>query len=306
MTDNTDFKIVDHLAAIPTTQYSFTFPATWKPANENQTGELGLETDAYPFLNLSMVMDYGLKNRPIVLQGPDLDDGDQYLLRNAMENPRIKKLYLGDTYYYYVRGIDSRIIRDEANTTLYNYTASFMAVDPFMYDDTISSAQVSTNVITIPAAGNLAGGVYVEPIFWIDNESGNTLTFTDDRGCRLTFKPPDNDVWVVMPYFNYRVRGFFPDHPIAYKANVHVIADVATVWAQDCSIEAASPEFSRATAGSTFIGVGASLSLTDTTASKVYTSKESLYPRAEYNTATTIAVGGAGGTAIYAQWRKRR
>jgi hypothetical protein len=303
---NTAFKIVDHLAQIPSSQFNVEFPSGYEPLNEQQTATMKWNKDSYPLANLLQIIDYGLGDRPITLQGLDLSDDDRYTLRNAVENPRIKQLYLGDDYYYYVRGVEGRIIRDVGNPLLYSYTCAFSAVDPYMYDSSaIGTNQVSEagGDIKIPTSGNLGGKVYLEPLFWIENESGHALTFTDDRGCRLTFTPPDEDVWIVMPWFNYNVQGFMPDYPIAYKAKSWTMSDVTTSWALDVSIEAASPQFLR-TSGN-FIAGGASLSLSDTNTPKIYQTTN-MYPRAFPGRNNNIAVTNNTGTAIYAQWRVRK
>ena len=304
---NTDFKIDDYLAQFPTDQYDFTFPANWRPTNEQQTAGMKIDRDAYPYMNLNYFADYGLSDRPITLQGKDLSNSDRFDLRCAIENPRIKKLFLGDDYYYYVRGLEARLIRDVNDPLLYLYTASFIAVDHYMYDNSaIDSVQINgDDDLLIDSAGeNLGGSVYVEPIFWVDNLNGTALTFTDDRGCSLTFTPASANVWIVLPYYNYHTAGFLPDHPIAFEYQKDVtggsddIGDYSTVWALDRPLEVAAPDFLK-TSGNYVIPT-----LAD---SKGIYGNTSLYPRAEPGRKTTIAVTGEGGsTAVYAQWRLRQ
>lgn len=304
---NTDFKIVDHLGIYPASQYDFTFPSGWAPVNENQTAMMKLDRDQYPFVSLSQIVDYGIGEKPIVLQGEDLDDGDQYTLLNAISNPRIKKLYLGEDWFYYVRGIEPRLIRDASLPTLYQYTAAFVAVDPFMYYDAtgdILNATASAGTLTVDLSSD-GGEVYLEPIFWI---SGTTTegTIEDHRGCKLTFDPPTSDTWIILPYFNSYISSFLPDYPIAYKLQNIAARTVANFWALDAKVEGVSTaaDFWRTTDNYKMI-----TELTHETTTPTRYDDYSLsymYPRAENGRSNAFTVTGFTSGTIKAQWKVRR
>ncbi len=305
---NTDFKIDDYLSQYPVNQYDFTFPAAWAPTNEQDTANMKIDRNSYPYINLNWFADYGLGDRPITLQGKDISDSDRFDLRCSIENPRIKKLFLGDDYYYYVRGLEARLMRDVNDPLLYSYTASFIAVDHYMYDnDALDSCQIdASDDLLIDTAGAILGGsTYVEPIFWVDALNAQALTFTDERGCSLTFTPASDNVWIVMPWYNYHVSSFHPIHPVAFEYQKDVadpgsnyISDYSSVWAMDRPLEVAAPHFLKTTGNYIIPDLGDTKGIYGNT---------SRYPRAEAGKKTDIAVTGEGGeTGVYAQWRLRR
>lgn len=302
---NTSFKIDDYQAVYPADQYDFTFPSNFEPVNERQAATILTENDTYPYLNLNYSADYGLQPRLIVLQGTDLDDDDQYLLRNSLEDPRMKKLFLGDDYYYYVRGIDPSLVRAEASPGLYDYVAAFIAYDPFMYDSASTNRDAATAYKINLATAGTHGYSYVEPVIWLDNCGSDAGYIQDYRGCRLAFTPPDDDVWVILPYYNARVRGFMPDHPVAFKyqdPNTNGMADSANVFGLDFIHEGGSQHIKKGTHGTDW---SSEITLSTNNSDGVDYTTESLYPRAAYGRDNTFTVSTWGGT-VHIQWRYRR
>lgn len=313
---NTDFKIDDYLAKNPSNQYDFTFPAGWRPLNEATQPALNIERESLPYVNLSYYIDYGLREKIITLQGRDIADSDRYELSAAIADPRIKKLYLGDDWFYYVRGIEPRSSRDAEFPLTYNYTASFLAVDPCMYYDGTTSGdypagtagfgyeEVSSGSVDIDLTdantNNNSGSWYVEPIIWVDDESGDEGYVEDERGCRLTFTPPDATVWIILPYMNPYTDQFFPDYPIAYNYQTDDLTDYSSVYAQDIPFRGTSPDFKKSSGE-----YSSSITLSDTNSSHVekYNNR---YPRAEWDTVTSFTVSGWADANVKIQWRYRR
>jgi hypothetical protein len=304
MTANTSFKIVDHLAAYPANQYDYTFPTGWVPTNENLSVTMQLDKSQFPFRNLSQIIDYGISERIITLQGKFPDDGTQYLLSACMINPRIKKLYLGSDWYVYVRGLEPRIIRDASIPMHCTHTAAFLCVDPYMYDGSdagLVSQTFSSSTLTVPASSTLGGYCYVEPIFWI---TGTTTagTIYDSRGCRLSFTPPDTGTWIVMPYFNPNVSGFTPSTAVAYKLQTTTPAKaVSTDFALDFKVEGAAGTIPFINNSSNT----AAVVLDETNTNKLYGATYR-YPRAEYGTTTTFTKTGFTSGTVALQYRLRR
>jgi len=308
---NTNFKIVDFMATNPASQYDFTFPADWAPTNEQQTPAIKLaDRDAYPFINLTYFSHYGVSEKIITLQGSDLEDNDRYELSAAISNPRVKKLYLGADWYYYVIGLEPRSMRDDSRPGIYNYTAAFICVDPCMYYDGVGSGDYpagtvgfgyvdctsSTTIDLTLATYPDSGSWFVEPIIWIENEGSNTLGLEDELGRKLEFDVPDNDVWIILPYYNQYANKFFPDHPIAFKYSTADLSDFDEFFAPDFTIYSASKEFKKTS------GNYGNPTKSDTDS----IGYDSNYPKAEWNTATTFTLSGVTAGNIRMQYRFRR
>ena len=315
---NTSYKIVDYLATNPANQYDFTFPSGWEPLNEQQSPIVNLERDAYPFVNLTYFTHYGVSEKIITLQGRDIADNDRYKLSAAIANPRVKKLYLGEDWYYYVIGLEPRSIRDESLPLTYNYTASFLCVDPCMYYDGTGSGDYPDGTAGFGYEENSgsnfwidlrtsnysnAGSWFVEPIIWISGENDEG-TITDPDGRVLTWTPPSTDTWVILPYFNSYPNGFYPDYPIAFKwrGGDSALEDYDEFFALDETIYSSSPSLYKGTSGTEY-SMSMSLSMSSSSHPK-YPNK---YPRIEFGDYGNLVVGGNwSATNIKVQWRYRR
>lgn len=302
---NTSFKLVDYGAAQLANQYDFTFPTGWEPLNEAQTATVNLEKDKIPYRHLSWLTDYGVAERIITMQGRDITYANRYALAASMLNHRIKKLYLGEDWYYYVRGITPNSLRDVNLPTLHSYTASFLALDPRMYYDGAANGDYPAGTSGFGylsvSGGNLTldltakGSWCVEPTFWISGESGNTIKFRDERAMELQFTPPDGGLWIVMPYRNNYVNGFHPNFPIAYKAQSWALANYDSSYAPDAQNEATSPQFIETTGN-----ISTGITPNDVN-SKGWVET---YPQFTWGKSSAISVSGAGDVAhVKAQYR---
>lgn len=332
---NTSFKLVDYLIDSGYTtpndtggsakQYNFTWDTDYHPTNEQATPTLNLDIQPYPNQDLTYVIDYGMQNKMVTLQGHDLDDNDRGQLQAAVMNRRPKKLYLGEDWYYYVRGIEVRSIRDHTRPNLFSYTASFLCLDPCMYADySDGTGDYSNNVthgVVTPSSGsctlNLAyggsediGNWYIEPIIWVNDENGNAGVVQDADGRKLSFTPPDADEWVIFPYRNYHHDQFLPDIAIAYKAQsiTEANAGVNGNFGYDQPLptftDGGSPEVSGE-----FIRTGGEGSDYDTGVTLADDSGRGLiklYPRWEYGKSSVIKVTTWADANVTLQYRYRK
>mgnify|MGYP006921379035 CR=1 FL=1 len=303
MTANTSYKLVDHLAVQKANQYDFTFPAGWQPMYESQTPEIAFgDRGNYPYKNLSWYTDYGISQKTINLQGENITLNDRYVLQSAMSNPRLKKLYLGEDWYYYVRGIPPLTSRSENIPTIHNYTASFLALDPCMYfggaeanDYPAGTAgfgygSCATGAMTLDLTSK--GTWFVEPAFWVSGESGNTITFTDERGVSLAFTPSDAGLFIVLPYYRYNKKSTTADGPAIVNPGSWTLANFDDAFAMDSSQEAVSPELVKSNLSATLGNTGGFIDS---------------YPQFTWNKSSTItATGMSSSDNIKFQYRYRR
>jgi len=306
MAANTSFKLVDHLATYKASQYDFTFPSGFYPTYESQLPKITLpEMGNYPYENLSWYIDEGVTEKTINISGQDLDDSDRYVLQSSIANPRIKKLYLGDDWFYYVKGVSPLSSRDANLPTLHTYTASFLANDPCMYFDgtTASDYPAGTKgfgygICGASTAGectlNLTakGSWFVEPTFWVTGETGNALTFTDERGVALTFTPSDDGLFIVLPYYRWNFINSNADYPAIVNPGSWAIADYDDHYAMDSSQELTSPELIKTT-----------IAYTETNTKSLMND----YPQFTWNKSSNITVSGQDTDSnIRFQYRYRR
>jgi len=282
---------------------SFTFPDTFSPTSERVSGTMEMEIEQYPHKELSMVNHYGIRNRMISLQGTDLDDNDLYLLLHLMETPNIKKLYMGDDYYYYVIGADPSLVRDESIPTLQRYTANFVAVDPYAYDSgSIERDTASPYSVNLSSTDGTDGYRNIYPIIWLDECGSDAGYIQDWRGCRLAFTPPSDNVWIIMPYFIRDISGCRPNAPIAYKYIDDDITDSETKFALDLDFRGADQEVKHGTAGTDY---STDITLSTQNTDGVDWNNTYLYPRADFGQINTFTISGYTGT-VHLQWRYRR
>ena len=232
MAANTDFKLT-HLD----NTNIFTFPAGWKPSNENLSPIVVGEDINLSYDNLINHYSYGIGKTPIVLQGDMLDDVDRWKLSSAIIDRKLKKLWLGEDWYYYVLGMEARKMRSETLPGMGMYTAAFDAVDPFYYFSNDSTPKTSTsatwdastedeNIKTITldlreitVANNTT---FVEPIFWIQTFANSTVSrirIEDDTNRKLdvSFTQGVSETWLIMPYLKTSYEGFLTEGPIIIK-----------------------------------------------------------------------------------------
>ncbi len=304
MAPNTSYKILDYLANDPVNQYNFTYPDDFAPRNENQDFTINIERDFNPDDDSAWFIEFGAYDRIIALQGRDVADADRFIHSSMIADRRMKKLFMGDDWFAYIRGITPRSIKDVNFPLLHNYIAMFLAPDPRLYFSGTEAndypagtsgfgyISAASSKFTLDLTGK--GTWFVEPTFIVDNESGNTITFTDDTGRQLSFTAPDNDVWVVMPRHSSDVEGFNPDYPVAFKTS-RTLAQFNSVFAHDEKLEGSPPLSTKQVSGSV-------VSVTDSNSPDV--GYGNLYPRFLWNTASDITLSGQSADAnVKCQYR---
>jgi len=302
---NTDFKIVDH--ADNASKYDITFPDNWTPLNENQAQKIQIQ-DLESSYDVDVFMNSGVRGGDIVLQGKTLPaDMDQYKLRCMLADRRIKKLYLGDEYFYYVRGYDPRLVRAVEIPQLARYIAAFRIVDPFQYKELDATPVWNVNItapvsneVFLPQTGTLGGYWNVKPIFWFSVTGAATITtITDPKGRVLSVTPSATGTWIVMPWFNHDVENFISNGPgIAFKRESALT--ISQLWALDAKIEGASKDFDVA-------DYAKRTSVTFDIASGYPPRTYNIYPNAEIGAKTTFTLAlGANTSYVGMQWMERR
>lgn len=302
---NTDYKVVDH--ADNNSKYDITFPDNWTPLNENQMNKLILK-DLAAFHNVDSFMDEGVRNGDIVLQGRTLPaDMSQHWLKCMLCDRRIKKLYLGDEWFYYVRGYDPRVVRAVEIPQLARYIAPFRIVDPFQYKEedaspvwNVNTTAPVSNEVFLPQSGTLGGYWNVKPTFWFSVTGAATATtITDPKGRRISFTPPSTGTWIVMPWFNQSVENFISNSwGVAFKRQSALT--ISQLWALEAKVEGASNDFD----------VEDSAQRTEVTTPHVsgYPWRSyDVYPQAEIGAKTTFTLSLGSNTAyVGMQWMLRR
>lgn len=302
---NTEYKVVDH--ADNSSKYDITFPANWRPLNENQQPKIKL-TDNHPMYDVDFFNDTGVAGGTIVLQGKTLPaDLSQYKLKCMICDRRVKKLYLGDEWFYYVRGIDPTLVKAVEIPQLAKYTIPFKILDPFQYKEldatpvwNVNTTAPVSNEVFLPQTGTLGGYWNVKPIFWLSvGTANNTTTVTDPKGRVISFTPGTTGTWIIMPWFNESVESFHPARPaVAFKRQSALT--ISQLWAPDAKVEGASKDFDLRT--DTERG-----SVTPSTVAGYPYRTFDGYPQAEIGAKTTFTLSlGTNTTYGGMQWMERR
>lgn len=232
MAANTDFK----LTWLDNTEV-FTFPSGWKPSNENLSPVITGEEINLSYNNIMNKFSYGLGKNQIVLQGDQLDDNDRWKLSSAIADRRLKKLWLGEDWYFYVLGVEPRKMRDDSLPSMAMYTAAFEALDPFYYESNDSTPRTTSarywdasteddveknRTIDVTDATLPNNTTFIEPIFWVTTQADATvsrLRIRDETNRRLdvTYAQGGSELWLIMPYLKTSYEGFLTEGPVAIK-----------------------------------------------------------------------------------------
>lgn len=340
MAENTDFKLTtvggtllfNFNVAAGATAAASGVGLKWQPSNENQSAQILGEAINLPFYNSTSYFNSGIGTRNIVIQGPLLDDTtyrNQWRLSRAVHDREIKKLWLGEDWFYYVLGLECRFVRDEANPLLYRYVASFNAFNPTYYaaNSTDGVTVVPTNptqvgTFTDGVAKNMTADLTgttsnsseynhwdIEPIFIITSTTDSNVTsisFEDEEGRKATLTQAIATTaqrWVVMPFsFRETVEGFIPKHSIAYKGK-DATHPAITAWIPDLNLYDGTTNFTVASGKPTSTAV----TLSTNTAASGYRGKWNWnYPRFKcLDSSATIAIivnGTTTGVTVDAQY----
>lgn len=252
MAANTDFKLTD-LAG--NELFNFTFSGeNWTPMNINYYPQITGEEFNIPWDNISQVMDLGLGVRNIVLQGNIKDDVNRWKLTSAMADRRVKKLWLGEDWFFYVVGMEPRSILDQSVQGVGKFTAAFNAYDPAYYyangsgdagtatpkvDDNTWTGTATKDIITDLTNGTEPNSTFfVEPCFWVDVPAGTTITsvvIVDDTNRKLTLTETiaGAKTYIIFPYYNMQYSGFMVNSAVAYETTLQYNPQIQQDWAFD-------------------------------------------------------------------------